>query len=146
MLNRLYPVYVESFQDVMERDWDKIRDEALRQTEQLDAYAKERWPLIQDEIAALAISAESSCREEFSPYLSDAEARNVCMAYGEALENKSEEILLERFSDHFEVAGNIGMNLELLLKTEPDIQTAPDMTEILGVMLELAGIELQKGL
>lgn len=146
MLNRLYPVYVESFQDVMERDWDKIQAEAVRQTGLLDAYAKEKWPLIQDEIAALAISAESSCREEFSSYLSDEEARAVCMSYGAALEKKSEEILQERFSEHFEVAASIGGNLELLLKTEPDIQEAPETPVLLGIMLELAGIELQKGL
>ena len=48
-----------------------------------------------------------------------------------------------RYRPHIEVAQEIGVKLEKIVATVPDIQPPVDMKETLGILLELAGVELQ---
>jgi len=146
MLNRLHPHYVDSLREVMERDWGKLRYEALAQADELDAYAQDRWPRMQEGIARLAATAENVSREELSRVLPMEQARQLGLAYGEALHRHYDRLLSDVSFDHTVLALEIGENLESLIATEPDIEPRADCREAVGILLELAGVELQESL
>jgi len=143
MVNRLYPHYVTCFAEMFERDWDKMRTEAHTQIEMLDAYAQSKWPEIEKALLDVVLTSQDVLQEELHKVLPAAEARQIKLAYGEALEAKRDEIMSGRYRPHIEVAREIGVKLEQIVATEPDIQPPVDMKETLGILLELAGVELQ---
>ena len=146
MANRLYPHYVLVFQKMFERDLPTIQAKAEEEFGLLDAYGKERWPDIEQGIVDLMLTSEEVVRKELEKYVTPEEARDIAAQYAAAAGTKFEDILSNALSGHSEVAREIGENLEKMIETEPDIEQPVDMAEALGILLELAGTEMQKGL
>ncbi|MBN1675858.1 MAG: hypothetical protein JXR37_32745 [Kiritimatiellae bacterium] len=146
MLNRLNPHYMRTFENMFVRDWPKMKETALREMRQLDVYARQRWPQIEAGINDLVVTSEEVAREELAKFATPEDVKTISVAYGKALHEKYEVILTSTLKDHAAVAEDIGENLEKMIETEPDIQPPVEMQEAVGILLELAGLELQQGL
>lgn len=145
MVNRLYPHYTSVFQQMFERDWPKMKDTAFEEMEKLDAYAQEKWPEIEKGIVDVVLTSEETLMEELSAFVTPAEAEAIAVDYIVALEDIYKDILSSTLQEHVNVAKEIGRNVEDMMATEPDIEQPVNMQEALGILLELAGSELQKG-
>jgi hypothetical protein len=145
MVNRLYPHYVSTFQMMFERDWPKIQAQGLKEMNALDEHARSRWPQIETEINNLVLTSEDVARDELGKFVSEADVQTIAIAYGEAIKGKVDVVLTTTLKDHVNVSKQIGENLEKMCATEPDIVKPIDMKTTLGMMLEVAGIEIQKG-
>jgi len=146
MANRLYPYCVSAFQKRMEKDWPVVRSLALSEMDKLSDHADKRWPDIEDGIVDVLSVSESAIEEELAAILGPEEAGKVASAYDEALKEEYPVVFSGALKEHIALAEGIGTKLERMLDAEPDIQPEIDMQEALGVMLELIGTELQKGI
>jgi hypothetical protein len=146
MVNRLYPHYVHVFSQMFERDYPRMADTAHAELSKLDAYAQEKWPLIEGGIVDLTLTSEDVVREEMSNILSDDEVQRISAAYGAAIHNRFNEVLTTTLKEHVDLSREIGLNLDRMVATEPDLAQPVSMQEALGILLELAGSELQQGL
>jgi len=146
LVNRLYPHYQEVFQQMFERDWATIEAKAQEEMRQLDQYAQQEWPKIEAGIVDVALTSEEVLQEELSRYISQEDARRIGVAYGVALEGKYNELLTSTFRDHVNVSREIGENLQRLMEAEPTLDESVSIHEATGLMLELMGVEMQKGL
>lgn len=146
MVNRLYPHYVSVFQKMFERDWPKIKEITLEEMRLLDAHAQKSFPEIEKGIVEVVLTSEETLQEELNKFVSPAEVEETAVAYGKALQKKYDTFLSITFREHVNVSKEIGGNLEKIIAMEPDITQPVDMQEALGILLELVGTELQKGL
>jgi hypothetical protein len=144
MAERLYPHYAEAFQTTFERDWPKIQAQAHQEMELLDAHAQSQWPAITNGLMQIFLSSEDILAEELGTIMPPDDANRILDAYGEALLAEYETLIEEDLREHSELADEIGVLLEQLVATEPDIQHPVDMQSTIGMMLELVGTELQK--
>jgi len=144
MVDRLYPYYSLAFQRMFERDWDKMRDAALGEMKQLDAHAQKRWPEMENGILDFILTTEEVLREELGKFVTPADLEKITAAYGAALQAEYSEIFSSTLQSHVKVTEHIGSNLQEMIHTEPDITKPIETQEVLGILLELAGTELQK--
>lgn len=146
MFNRLYPRYIAAFQKTFERDGPVIKEKADEEMRKLQDYAFKRLPNLEAGILDVRSASEHMVREEMSKFVTPEEAEQISEAYGKALQDKYNEILSTTLNEHVKVAEQIGDNLQEMIATEPDIKQPIEMQEALGILLELSGVELQKGL
>jgi hypothetical protein len=78
--------------------------------------------------------------------LSAADAESMSEMYGAALVNEMNSLLQGKLMAHVDVSRQIGENLHEMLAAAPASTEPVDSQELLGVMLELAGLQLQQAL
>lgn len=143
MAERLYPLYVDAFQKMFERDWPRMKEQGLKEMGLLQSHAYSRWPKIQSALMDVVTTAEVSTRKELAAIVDERDLEKISVAYGEALNSQLESLLKTTLKEHVEVAEKIGDNLIKITATEPDIKPPIDLRYNLGMMLELIGTEMQ---
>ena len=146
IVNRVYPVYVQAFQNMFERDMDKMKDLVSSEMSTLNAYAQSKWPDIERETMNVVIASEEVVLEELGRFMTPAEAKRTTEAYSAALGTKYEALLSTTLKEHANIASEIGENLDRIAATEPDIQKPVSMNCAVGMLLERAGTGLQTSL
>lgn len=144
MANRLYPHYLSVFQQIFERDWDKIQQEITKQLGLLDTYAQSKWPEVEKGILELVDSTEEVAKEEMAKFVSPGEAEEIALSYDRQIKAKCNDLLGARLKEHVKAAESIGVSLDKMMAAEPDVAPPVDLAKTLGMMLELSGIELQR--
>lgn len=145
MADRLYPVYVASFERMLAKEGPEIQRLGMEEMKKLDAQAQASWPKIEAGLADVVSNAESTAQVEMSRFVAPKEAEAMSVAYGEALQKSLDSLLATTLKEHVAVAEEIGTNLTKLAATEPDIRQPVNMQATAGILLELTGIELQGG-
>ena len=146
MAHRLYEHYVNVVSDRMERDGPRVKDAIHVELVQLDAHAQDRWPQIEEGILDLFTESEAIIRDELAGELTDEEIEAVVDLYAQATVDYFDDYLQRRFAEHVLLADNIGNHLNAIMEREPNITSPVNIEEALGIMLELAGEELQMGM
>lgn len=147
MMNRLYPHYVNTFQQMFERDWPEIEKAGRAELATLDQYAQSKWPKLEQGVNDLLTTTEEVTREELNQFLTPEETEQILNAYGEALDKQVKHLMERRMKDHASAAESIGKTLADMACTEPDLANRQiPLHEASGMLMELAGIEMQKGL
>lgn len=146
MAERVVPVYADAISTSFEQQSPALEREMRRELAQLEAHAQARWPEIERAVADLAISQEEIIRDGLNSVLTEGEAENVSEMYGEALIGEMNSLLQGRLMAHVDVSREIGENLHTMLAAAPAQPGPVDRQELLGVMLELAGLQLQQTL
>lgn len=146
MVNRVSPHCITAVQNTIARRGPAVRRRLETEMQLLDAYAQERWPAIEKALLDLALAQERVIQEEFAAVIGATEAESIGHAYAYVLMDKYEDLLAGAFKEHAEAASSVGDSLSRMMELEHDIGKPIDMNYALGVLLELAGLELQKGM
>lgn len=146
MLDRLTPVYMEALQTRYEIEKPALDREVNEQLARLDGYVQSRWPEIQHRIGEMALVQESIIRGFLTDVVEPDEAQRISEVYGEALVGKFNRMMTNDMHEHVAVAHDIGRNLNTMIETAPPAQKPVELGEIVGVALELAGVQLQQSL
>ena len=91
-------------------------------------------------VADLTISQKEFITVGIKDILSADEAENVSKIYGSALMSEMNGLPQGRLMGHSEVSRQIGENLYQMRVAAPATGNSVDSQELLGVMLELAGL------
>lgn len=145
VVNRVYPYYQNVFEQMFQRDLPTFESELHEQLDQLDAFAQGEWPQIEAGVNDLIITTEEVSTEALTKILSPEDARAVSDSYAEAIGAKLTDYFDTRLQKHVAVARNIGSQLDQISTMEPDMKRPIELNEALGLLLELSGIELQRG-
>ncbi|MBN1673331.1 MAG: hypothetical protein JXR37_19960 [Kiritimatiellae bacterium] len=145
MLQRVQPRYVAAFTRMFEEKGPEVKAQIEREMRKLDAFATQRRPQMREAVLALANAQAQVIRAEIEGIVGPAEAAQLEQACAAALTDRYEELVASTLSKHTEVAESIGASLDQMLETEPDIRKPVEPTRALGILLELAGLELQQG-
>jgi hypothetical protein len=145
VVNRVYPYYLTVFDQMFQRDLPTFDTELKNQLSQLDTFAQGEWPLIEKEITELILTTEEVSTEALAKFLSPDDARALSDKYAAVVGEQLTTYFDTRLHQHVAVAKNIGAQLDQISTMEPDMQRPVELTEALGLLLELSGIELQRG-
>lgn len=145
LANRVYPYYTDVFYQMFQRDMPAFQKELDEQYKQLETFAQGEWPAIEQGIADLIITTEETSLAELNRIISPDDAVAVSHAYAGVIGEKLTDYFNTRLHKHVEVAKNIGSQLDQITHLEPDMNRPIELTEALGILLELSGIELQNG-
>lgn len=146
MVERVVPAYADAISTSFEQQSPQLEREVRRELARLEAHAQSRWPEIEKAVADLAISQEEVIRDGLTGILSAADAESMSEMYGAALVNEMNSLLQGKLMAHVDVSRQIGENLHEMLAAAPASTEPVDSQELLGVMLELAGLQLQQAL
>lgn len=144
MAGNLYPVYADAFQKMFDQDLPKMEEEFHRQMEGLDKYAQGRWPLFQKDLNKIIYDQEAYITQQMRTLVGEKQAKEVAHMYRTSAVQKITEHLLIGLTDHQIVLDEIRENLDRIVFTEPDIVPPVNVQEAIGMLVELAGVNLQK--
>ncbi len=148
MVSRLYPQYESVFKHKAAETWPRMELEIHSQLNQLEDFATGQWPNIQQGILQIAQIQEGVVMGELKGVLAPEDVEKIGQAYGDALKKKYDEILslsLGAYTDKIlKNANSIGTTLSQMADKEKDAPKPTDMMQIVGMMLELAGLQLQQ--
>lgn len=134
--------YIEAFSNVYANEQDRYIQTLSDEFVALDQYAKNSWPLIEEQIAELVIAQENATREALRGVLTEEDIGDVSMAYRLSMENYLTVLFETEFADQIKVGDQILANLTAIAETEPDAEIT-DSQYILGMLMELLGLEMQ---
>ncbi|MCC5788900.1 MAG: hypothetical protein JJT75_04650 [Opitutales bacterium] len=140
----LLPAYQTAFAEMIERDtelWEQTAREEYLKTE---AYAQEVFPHIEDALREMLENQEELLRNELSKYIDSAQLDNFSESLLDALEAEMVRYYTERVLLRWEnLTENIVDQLFALSEQEKTLDTE-NMPVLLGMILELIGLELQE--
>ncbi len=150
MVERLYPEIQAAVHQKASQNWPAIEGELHNQMLLLAKFAESRWPLIQQGIVQLIQLQRAAVHKELKDILDEDDAESISEAYGAALQKKYEDIVAMTLGSYGDVlvknAKEIGNVLNAMADKESKVRNPKEMQEILGILLELAGVHLQQNL
>ena len=146
MFDRLMAVYAEQLIVGFDRNKPALVAETEAEMRRLEAYANAQWPRIEQSLTRITLEQESILNDTLDTVLTPEDAERVSHLYAEAILARLNKTMDCELKSHAEVAQNIGLNLARLLDGASQPATPVDSREIVAVMLELAGLNLQKTL
>lgn len=146
----LAPIYYKELNKMLRKEIPAIETRVRADLDELESFAISSWPSFQDEITMMFVHQENNILGRLEKLLGkrieEGEAQRISNAYKVALTQRIEKSWQNLLTEHQKLVGDIGSNLEALTSTEPDLNRNVEIEEALGIMLELAGIELQSGI
>ena len=144
MVDRLAPVYVESFTTVLERDEEAYEKALTHELAMLEAYAQqEAWPEIEKALAKLVAEQEMALSTALDGMLDREQLEELSIAYRFALQDYLKEFYAEEFAEQDALAEEIISKLQVIAET--DTSNVPtDTRYLLGMLVELLGLEIQE--
>ena len=146
MFDRLMTVYGAELLDAFDRQKPALVEETQAELDRLETYAQARWPQIEQSLADIVIAQEGILYANLSAIASEEELETISLLYGEALLARLNGMMEGELEAHAEVAESIGSNLSRILEANPNGEAPVDSREIVAVVLELAGLNLQQSL
>lgn len=144
MVERVAPVYQAALASELERRAPEMEAAVHREMAGLDAYASLRWEDMRASIGTLAEEQAEILYAGFGDVVTPAQAAQMRDLYGEALYGQLQRLLNNELHAHSAAATSIGEQLSHMLDGAPPAQGPVNHREMLGVMLELGGIQLQQ--
>ncbi len=144
MIDRLVPFYMDTFARTLSANEEQFRESLTLEFEALDRSAQRSWIKIEEAIAQLVIDQEYAARHALTGLMTEEDISRISNAYRMALERRLERFFAEHLGDHIAVGEGILANLEEISRTETDLPE-DDTQFILGMMLELLGLQMQEG-
>jgi hypothetical protein len=142
-VNRILPVYQKALSSQIEKDTPLVQAAVQRETELFYKHVENKWPEFDREINELAKAQQMEIQTALAKVVGQDQAEKIKNNYGEAISAMVEDLANQELKTHAAAGRGIGQNLYLLLETESDLPKPVDLNEAVGLLLELAGVELQ---
>ena len=143
MINRLVPVYIQSFETVVTRDEKEYRNLVSDEFSKLNQFAQmNAWPNIEAALGQLVADQEQTLTEELGDLLDREQVMEISVAYRFALQSYLKEFYANEFAKH----DAIGTEIVNKVVKVADTREAPPTTSssyIVGLLIELLGLEIQ---
>ena len=144
MTDRLIPVYIDSFSNVMIRDEEKYHNVLFEEFTKLDVYAQETaWPKIEEALAQLVVDQELAMSDALSDVIKREQVAELSEAYRVAMETYMVNFFETTFAEQTETGEAIIAKLEKLAMEDLS-DTPTDTPYLLGMFVELLGLQMQE--
>jgi len=144
MVNRLVPIYIDSFSNVFIRDEAAYHEIVHTEFSKLDDYAqKEAWPKLENALAQLVIDQEMAMRDTLEEFIEREQVIELSQAYRVALDNYLVNFFEKEFSEQTITGETIIQKLQQLANDHA-ADAPTDSDYILGMLMELLGLQMQE--
>ncbi len=144
MTERLVPFYINTFAASFSGKEAEFREVISLEFKELETNAQRSWGKIEEANAQLAIDQEEAMFQALSEFITDEDIAKISEAYRKALDENLESIFSQYLSEHILVGERILTNLEEISTIETGVPS--DNTQyILGMLMELLGLQMQEG-
>ncbi len=135
---QIQDIFARTFTENEERYVEVLSDNYIA----LQSYAQARWPQVEDAIAELVIEQEDTARSTLLQYIPEDKLAQLSLSYDQALRAYMEGFFSEHFAGDMVTAQDMVDKLQTLAETETDMPP-PDSQYIIGMFLELLGLQMQ---
>lgn len=140
----LLPIYEKTFREQFQKDAPLLRKSFERELKLLEAHATNQWPEFERELKLTVEAQNTAVVSAFERVVGREQAKTIANNYAEAISVMLHDLGENELRRHVAAGQSIGHNLQLVLESEPDLPKPIDAHEAVGLVLELAGLELQK--
>lgn len=143
MMNRLVPVYINSFETVVERDEGAYRQLLSDEFSTLNLYAQEEaWPMIEQALAQLVADQETVLSTELADLLEREQVLEISVAYRFALQSYLKDFYATQFAEHDAIGNEIVSKIRRIAESN-EAPSATNSSYVVGLLVELLGLEIQ---
>jgi hypothetical protein len=147
IVDKVIPLYADEFQKIATRDFTTLETELNQQLTTVIKYASYRWPTISEKINQLGKTQErhiiNKLHKMVNLHLTEEEIDRIAENYRNELKARTYYHLNQSYREHAKIIKQIELHLQNMAKKEPDLINTVSPKNATGILLHLAGLELQ---
>jgi hypothetical protein len=147
-LDSILPAYVKVFERMAAKEGPVIERRLHTVLTEVENKARAEWPALQQQVVQLVDRRENDFKIQLEKALGyplpQSEFDGLMDRFKLALVAHTEQIWHETFQDHQQIIAKIEASIKQMHMKEPDLNRPVNLFEASGILLEFAGVEMQR--